>query len=209
MTIAAKQIRFILLALLGLVAIAFLAIAILGLNSLSGKSQKLVEVKLKSKTLDGQLTSLEAAKAQVEEYTYFNDVAKTVLPNDKDQAQAVIDIFNMANQSGIAIASVTFPTSTLGGSSSASASGSATSAVSQAKPVTGIAGLYGLELTITPQTGASVPANKVVTYPKFLDFLNRIEHNRRTAQITQVSIQPEGQAISFSLTVNIFMRPAQ
>jgi hypothetical protein len=216
MNVTAKQLRLILLGLLGLVVIVFLVTAIAGLNALSSKSQKLVDVKLKNKTVDAQLTSLEQAKKQVEKYSYFNDIAKTVLPVDKDQAQAVLDIFQLADQSGIAIASVTFPASTLGvGSSSAPATGSTSAAISQAKPVQGIKGLYSLELTVAPQSGPSVPAGKVVTYPKFLDFLRRIERDRRTAQITQVNIQPQGsdagpsQNLNFSLTVNIFMRPAK
>jgi hypothetical protein len=213
---SARQLRFLLLGLLGVVVIVFIATAVLGLSNLSRKSAQLVELKLKSKTLDAQLASLGVAKKQVEQYSYFNEVAKTVLPSDKDQAKAVLTIFKLANEANIAIASITFPTSNLGiGSGSASATGSSSSAISQAKPVEGINGLYSLQLTIAPETGQIVPEDKVVTYPKFLDFLKRIERDRRTAQITQVSIQPEidnsgpTKAITFTLVVNIFMRPAK
>lgn len=210
--ITPRKHRLILLGLLALIIILFLVVTTKGLGAISSQSQKLVDVKLKSKTADAQMISLEQAKKQVEKYSYFNDIAKTVIPNDKDQAQAVLDIFQLANQSGIGIAGITFPASSLGAGSAASATSPSSSAISQAKPVTGIKGLYSLELTITPLTGPTVPADKVITYPKFLDFLSRIERDRRTAQITQVNIQPQGnnattsQAIDFSLTVNIFMR---
>lgn len=216
--ITPKLTRLILLGLLGILVIIFLVIASAGLGKLSQKSQQLVSAKLKSRTVDNQLTSLQLAKKQIDKYAYFNDVAKTVIPNDKDQAQAVLDISQQAAQAGISIASITFPASTLGGSSkavSATGSSSTSTAISQAVPVTGIKGLYSLELTIIPLTGPTVPANQVVTYPKFLDFLNRIEHDRRTAQITQVGIQPVSTnsgptgEINFSLTVNIFIRPTQ
>ncbi len=214
MNLSPKQLRLALIGLLALVALTFLITAIGGLKILSSKSQQMVDAKLQNKIVDTQLTNLEQAKKQVQKYAYFNDVAKTVIPNDKDQAQAVLDIFQLASRSGIAIASITFPTSTLGGSSTpTSATGSAVSAISQAKPVSGISGLYSLELTITPQTGANVPASQITTYPKFLDFLRSIERDRRTAQITQINIQPQtnesrvSDAISFSLVINIFMRP--
>lgn len=216
MKFSAKQLRFLLLGLLGFGIIIFVATAFLGLSALSQKSKELVGLKLKSKTLDAQIVSLGAAKKQVEQYSYFNEVAKTVLPADKDQAKAVLTIFQLANEAGIAIANITFPTSSLGaGSGSASAAGSTSTAFSQAKRVEGINGLYSLQLTITPEVGQTVPADKVVTYPKLLDFLKRIERDRRTAQITQVIIQPvidnsgPTTAINFTLIINIFMRPVK
>src|SRR3990167_2056559 len=214
MKFSARQLRFLLLGLLGVGVIVFMAIAVLGLNALSKKSSQLVDLKLKSKTLDAQLTSLALAKKQVEQYSYFNDVAKTVLPADKDQAKAVLTIFKLAKESGISIASVTFPTSSLGGNTStSSATGSSSTAISQAKPVEGINGLYSLQLTIAPETGESVPDNKIATFAKVIDFLNRIERDRRSEEITQVIIQPVQDnsgpldEISFTLIINIFMRP--
>jgi hypothetical protein len=132
-------------------------------------------------------------------------VATSVIPNDKDQAEAVLEINQLAQAAGISISSITFPSSTLGSKTSAAAS--ASKAISQAVPVPGIPGLYSLELTITPQVGASTPTDKQVTYAKMLDFLNRIENNRRTAQISQVNIEPNGGQINFTLVLNIFIKP--
>lgn len=211
--------RLILLSALAATAALFLVVALLGLSLLSAQSKKLVDLKQRTKIADAQSSSLAAAKKQVEQYAYFNNVAKTVLPSDKDQAQAVLDIVSLANQAGISIASVTFPASSLGTKPAAPASGnnaatsSSQTAISQAKPVQGISGLYSLELTILPQTGAAVPDDHKVTYPKLLDFLSRIERNRRTAQITQVNIQPQNtengpsQFINFTMTINIFIKP--
>jgi len=196
---------------------------------LSKKSSEIVSLKLEDKTVQAQLASLAVAKKDVETYAYFKDVAKTVIPNDKDQAQAVLEITRLASESGINIGSITFPNSNLGGAppstgqsnpapsgeagatNAQSATGKA--AISQAKPVEGIAGLYSLELTITPEAGVQVPDNRKVTYSKLLDFLRKLENNRRTAQISQVIIQPEGDEtnlqpyIDFSLIINIFIKP--
>lgn len=211
-----RRLRLILLSCLGGVVILFFAIALRGLNLLSAQSQKLVELKQQNNAADAQASGLASSKKQVEQYVYFNTVAKTVLPSDKDQAQATTDIFKLADQAGISIANITFPASSLGSKPAAASDATKASSqnvISQAKPVEGIAELYSLELTITPQTGTGVPDTKEVTYSKLLDFLGRIERNRRTAQITQVNIQPEASAsgpsqfIDFTLTINIFIKP--
>jgi hypothetical protein len=208
--------------------VMFIAMSVLGLSMLSAKSQKMVDLKSQNKVLDSQLSSLGRARKEVQQYSYFKQVAKSVIPSDKDQAHAVLDIFQLADEAGISLQSVTFPSSNLGSSvpptsaadsTSTSGSNAQTAApqtvISQAKPVTGISGLYSIELTITPATGPQVPANKQVTYPKMLDFLDRLERNRRTSQITQVNVQTltgnvgSNQLINFSLTTNIFIRPSK
>jgi hypothetical protein len=193
------------LGVLGLCVLGFIVISVQGLSMLKKQSDEMVNLKLKNRTADAQLSNLEVAKKEIDKYSYFKKVASSVIPNDKDQAQAVLDILDIANQSGITIQSVTFPSSDL-------ASKTTTKAISQSKPVAGIPGLYSVELTITPATGAAVAVDKQVTYAKVLDFLNRIENNRRTAQISQVNIQPisspdGNNQINFGLTINIFIKP--
>jgi len=221
-----QRFRLVLLGTLGLCVIIFMALCVFGLSMLRNESDKMVQLKLENRTADAQLANLNVSKKEIEKYSYFKSVAASVIPNDKDQAKAVLDIFQLADQSGISIQSITFPSSNLGlrtstttapassaSSSSSSATDSASSSkiISQAIPVTGIPGLYSIQLTITPETGPQVPAAKQVSYAKVLDFLSRIENNRRTAQITQINIQPVGSAgsgqINFSLTVNIFIKP--
>lgn len=219
-----KRFRIVLQAVLAVCVLVFLLLAFKGMSMLSSKSNELVTLKLKDKTVQAQLTSLAVAKKEVETYSYFKDLAKTVIPEDKDQAQAVLEITRLASQSGINVGSITFPNSNLGAGAPASAqsgqagaanaqSASPRAAISQAKPVEGIAGVYSLELTIVPETGVQVPADRKATYPKLLEFLRKLENNRRTAQIVNVTIQPEGDEtnltpyIDFSLIINIFIKP--
>jgi hypothetical protein len=218
-----KNLRLMLLGAFGLSVVLFVAILLLGLSALGKESQKMVDLKVKGQTADAQLSNLEQAKKQVEQYSYFKDIAKTVIPDDKDQAASVVEINNMAQESGIAIQSITFPASTLGlttattsakSAQDATASSAASKAISQATPVSGISGLYSLALTITPESDAKTPPDKIVTYSKMLDFLRRIENNRHTAQITDVNISPASASgnnssgnLTFSLTVNIFIKP--
>jgi hypothetical protein len=223
MKMTAQRFRLVLLGLLGLLMIIFLLIFLAGMNLLKSESQNMVDLKLKNKTADAQLTNLEMSKKDIEKYSYFKGIAQTVIPNDKDQAQAVLDIFQLAQQSGISVQSITFPSSNLGlrtpsstGSTSSGADATAGSAASkvitQATPVQGIPGLYAVQLTVTPSSGPNVPPAQQVTYPKMLDFLSRIENNRRTAQIAQVNIQNgttqlTANQLNFSLVINIFIKP--
>lgn len=212
-----KRLRLVYLGLIGVCCLLFVLIFINGLSKLTSKSQQLVDLKLQSKTADAQLASLAQAKKEVAQYSYFKDLAKTVVPTDKDQAQAVLDILQIASASGVTIQDVTFPTSSLGVKSSESAlsqsSSTTKTVVSQAKPVTGISGLYSIELTVTHNVNVDAPISQQTTYSELHDFLTRVEHDRRTAQITNVNIEPllkdnrPTPYINFSLTTNIFMKP--
>ncbi len=215
MKITPKQSVYILKGLLVLGAMVFFGIMFLGLSVLTSKSHSLAELRLATKVVDDQQASLIQAKAEVEKYSYFKDIAKSVIPSDKDQAQAVVDIFKIAEQSGISLQTISFPASNLGVTSSSGASGTSSSVptsksiVSQAKPVSGISGLYSIEVVITPESGKTVPEEKQPTYEKMLGFLDRIERNRRTAQITNIKVQPipGSPFVNFSLTINIFIKP--
>jgi hypothetical protein len=212
-----KNTRLLLIAGLLAMTALFIGLMFIGLSILGGKSDSLVKLKAQSQADDYELLNLEQAKKDVAKYAYFKEVAKTVIPNDKDQAEAVSEIFQFAQAAGIKVGSITFPTSSLGlttgsvaPSQDATAPAAASTAITQAKPVTGASGLYSLELTITPQTGNDVPPSFQVSYPKILAFLKSIEDNRRTAQITQVIISPPAsadQSLSFTLTTNIFIKP--
>jgi hypothetical protein len=202
-----KKFRLILMATFGMTVLIFIIIWSAGLSAMKKQSDKMVDLKLKNQTADAQLANLESSKNEIKKYSYFKDVARSVIPSDKDQAQAVLDILNLASQSGFSIQSINFPTSNLGSKNAASASKNAL--ISQAQAVSGIPGLYSVQLTITPATGAQIPPDRQVTYAKMLNFLQRIENNRRTAQIAQVNIQPltEGGQINFTLILNVFIKP--
>ena len=210
-----KKFRLILIGVFCLCIIAFMATCYMGLSLLNKKSAEMVSLKLKNKTAEAQLSNLESSKADIAKYAYFKSVASSVIPNDKDQVQAVIEIQQIAQAAGIGIQSITFPSSNLGAGSAAGASATttpattSTGAISQAVPVSGIPGLYSLQLTINPSNGPDVPPAQQVTYAKMLDFLNRIENNRRTAQISQVNIQPGtgNLPLNFNLVLNIFIKP--
>lgn len=221
-----KKTRNLLLALLILGILVFVAVSFIGTSILSDKSREMVELKTKSSNIDAQLVNLSRAKKDVEKYKSFNDIAALVIPKDKNQVEAIADIFQIAQETGITLQSVAFPNSTLGTKPTATATPATPSTeqavtaptapqtvISQAKPFPAVPGLYSLELTITPLSDEFMPRDKQVTYAKFINFLSAIENNRRTAQIVQVTIQPistttgANDLINFTLTLNIFIKP--
>jgi len=168
---------------------------------LKKSSDELVAVKLENRVLDEQQSFLVKAKKDIETYKELNGIAQSVVPHDKDQARTVRDITSIASSLGIKLSSVSFPASTLGQSSKISG---AKTAVTQVTPVTGIPKLYEMQITVQQDTGAPI------SYEKFLDFLSKLEKNRRTAQVTSVTIQPSTSNrnnLTFNLVLSTYIKP--
>lgn len=197
-------------------AVAILILAILGgtygtSKLLEQRSTALANLKAKSAQLNDEQASLKKDKQDVATYQPLADIAKSIVPQDKDQAEAVREIVNLANASGISMssASITFPESTLGGSTTSAAPStpakpSANSGLSQLKPVKGIPGVYDLEITIQQNPDNPVP------YSSFVSFLGRLEHNRRTAQVNSITLLPDDKnpgLLSFTLVLDTYIKP--
>jgi hypothetical protein len=204
----AKRAFFITLGLLVLVAVITVSGIYFGTSMLKKKSAELVELKLQDKLIEEQQVALVQANKDIEKYQELETISKSIVPRDKDQAKTVREIINLADQSRIKISSITFPDSTLGtqpggGATSTTAAPKAQASISQVKPVEGITGLYQLQVTISVSDVSP-------TYNQLIDFLNRLEQNRRTAQVTSISINPDGvnrNLVSFDLTMNVFVKP--
>lgn len=165
---------------------------------LSGKSQSLVGLKAQSLATTDQQAQLEQDKADIKQYATLNTIAESVVPQDKDQAEAVQEIVNIATQSGISkLTSISFPASTLGNSGT-------TKGITQVTPVKGIPGVDELQITVTQSN------QDPVSYSDFVSFLSGLEQNRRTAEVSSINIQPEDSNpsdISFTLVIDEFIRP--
>lgn len=163
---------------------------------LTDGSKQLVDARLKVEVLDREQTALTKAKQDIKKYQELADIAHNVVPQDKDQAQAINQIVSIAAANGINLSTITFPTSTLGTTGNAS--------LSQLTPVKDIKGVYTLQLTIQSDV------NHPVAYSKFLDFLSALEHNRRTALVQSITIQPNDKdrsTLAFSLILNEYIKP--
>lgn len=192
-----KRLNYLLFAATAVLALALIGSGAVANTILASKSTQLSKLKAESLVTSELQNIIKKNKADIAKYNGLNEIAKSVVPQDKDQAQTISEIVNIANDSGIAkISSITFPASTLGGVG--------TGSLTQVTAVPGIPGVYILPITITQDASATI------SYPKFITFLQKLENNRRTAQVTAINIQPDGQNpnnISFTLTVNEYIKP--
>lgn len=210
-----KRLHFAMIGLTVVLTLLTVGATVLGDAMLKKQSDKLVEAKLENQLLDTQQASLLLAKDDLEKFSELSDIAKQIVPSDKDQAKTTRELVKIAEQSGINIATITFPQSNLGekkapvaapteGEQTEAAPAPPTSSISQAEPSKGIPGLYELQITLTSSAGQ--PA----TYNQLIDFLERLENNRRTSHVTALSITPDANnnsTVSFSITLTVYIKP--
>lgn len=207
-----KRVYFVMLGFVGLLFVGMLAGTYEVNSLLESKAKHLVDLKLRSQVVSSQQTGLQKAKKQVAQYSGFEETAKTIVPQDKDQAEAVREIANLAAESGIKrLSSVTFPASTLGGAAGiVSSTGTAPAAsasknkLTQLIPAKGLTGVYSLQITIQQTSDAAIP------YSQFIVFLDKLEQNRRTAQVSSIILQPNNvnpNMVAFTLVINEFIKP--
>ena len=210
-----KRVYIGMIILVSLLGSGIIAMAILGNSILQKQSKKLVSLKLDNEVLNEQQTSITQAKKDVEKYSELNKEAKAIVPQDKDQAAAVREITKIASESGINLSSISFPASSLGQKAATHTSTDKTEGsdsakketappVTQVKPVEGIKGVYSMEITILQDS------NNPVSYSGLINFLDKLEQNRRTAQVTSVTIQPIAKSpekLAFTLVLNTYIKP--
>lgn len=202
------MITFFVLSIIGGGAMLYFANSIL-----QKRSSNVVSLKLESSEVEAQLSAYRAAKKDVEKYHYLSTIISSALPQDKDQARSVREIYLLAQQAGITVKSIQFPASTLGAVVALPAAGATAarptgSPITQAKAVTGLPGVYSIETIVTPYADTK---NYIITYSQLISFLQKLESNRRAMQVANLQLNPLGQnasdSISFTLTLNLFIKP--
>jgi hypothetical protein len=190
------------LSVIGLLIIGLLIGAYGAVRLLQNQSQQLVSNRLQTDVLSQEQDQLVQAKQDIKKYQSLATITQSIVPQDKDQAETVLQVVNIASENGVTLGSITFPSSTLG--LSGQSASTSTVNLSQLTPVKGIPGVYDLQLTIESDSSNPVP------YNNFINFLTGLENNRRTALLSDVSIQPN-QAnrndVAFTLTLNEYIKP--
>jgi len=206
-----KQFYFVMVGVLILMGVLAGSGAVMANKLLTKKTARLSELKLENEVYERQKEDVIRAQKDLDKYADLEKIAKQIVPQEKDQARTTREILNLAQQAGIDIASVTFPSSTLGQKAApvakpaegeAAPTTPAAPPITQVKPVDGITGVYQLEITV--QNGD--PA----TYPKLINFLKRLEINRRTAQVVDLTITPNAanrNVLTFSMKINLYIKP--
>lgn len=197
-----KRLRLLLIGFIGILFFGLIG-GTYGANSLLEKqADKLITLKAKIEALNTEQQGLVKAKKDIKTYAELEKIAKSVVPQDKDQAEAVREIVNIAAANGVSLSTISFPASNLG-SLNAQATTTTTS-LSQLQPVKNIPGVYQLQISVVGDP------NKPVAYDKFISFLAALERNRRTAQVSTISIQPNlanRNLLTFTLSLNEYIKP--
>lgn len=209
---SSKRVHLILTGLLTLLFVALIGGAY-EINALLGKeSTKLTELKAQDQAQQQEQVGLIKAKADIQKYSDLEKITRTIVPEDKSQAEAVRQIVRIAADNDITLASINFPASTLGdgikpgatATPSPAAGGGGKNSLSQLQPVKNISGVYQLTIIVNGDPNAPVE------YSKFINFLKDLEGNRRTAQVSNITLQPDTKnrnLLSFSLTLNNYIKP--
>jgi hypothetical protein len=216
-----KRLYFLLIAILGLLFVGLIG-GTYGANTLfQSQADKLLALKAESTALNQEQLTLKNDREDISKYSNLEQIAQAIVPEDKDQAQTVLEIVNLASQYGIGLASITFPASTLGTSTgdtktttggtttivqspSASSPTSPTNSLSQLEVVPNIPGVYQLLITVQGDP------NNPVHYSNFINFLNALEYNRRTALINGITLEPasnNANLLTFTLTLDEYIKP--
>lgn len=199
---------------LNFLTVGLLVFTIVWGNGMIGfQSEKLKVAKTENKIIDEQQISLLQAKKDVEKYKDLNEIVKSIVPQDKDQAKTVREISKLASEAGVTLRDIRFQTSNLGQTATppAPATGGTGDTpatptlptISQVKPIAGINGVFALEIIISSQeTNPS-------TYEELINFLQKLETNRRTAHVDRISIKPigAGENLTFTITLNAYVKP--
>lgn len=207
-----------------LLCLAIIAIVIIGNNLLQSQASKLSDLRAQNQVVDDQKLALIQAREDIERYNELNEISKSIVPKDKDQARAIREINRFAEESGIIIETVAFDPSSLGeeapaptpappsgdtapdgeSATPAPAPSAPKSPITQAVPVEGLSGVYSIPITVSTPTGV-----EIILYEQLLDFLEKLEKNRRTAHVKSITITPEGNGdfVTFSLILNLYVKP--
>lgn len=213
-----KRLYYILLSIIGLLVVGLVGGAYGANTVLRSQSQKLLDARTKVQALENQQTGLAKARKDIERYSELGIIAKSIVPQDKDQAQTVREIVKIASAAGLKLGSITFPSSNLGsavpppaavtpaegGAAPATPAQPATPPLSQLKPVAGITGVYDLAITVQSDGSSQT------TYSQFIKFLEGLESNRRTALVSGIIVNPDAknpELVSFTLNINEYIKP--
>lgn len=197
-----KKMYFILLGLIIGITAAGSFGAYTGNALLQKKSDELAGLKLEQYSNQIDQNIALRANEKVEEYKDVIELVQTVIPQDKDQAQTIAEILQIANEAGVSLNGFTFTGSSLDAAQPKKLKEGTPKPISQLTPVTGLGGIYAMEVNTSSSSS--------VEFSNFIMFLQKLENNRRTAQVSSLSITPSAEIpdhVSFNLTLTLYIKP--
>lgn len=198
-----KKVYFLLIAIFFVVGASIAAMLYLSKNFLSVSEDELVEAKLEIAKQEETERIYRENINNLEEFSKVATILEEVIPQEKDQARAVREIDLIAKQNGLAINTLSFPSSDL--NKPAPASGAAAqpinNAVSQAKPIAGLPGVLGININIELRSSN----NSSISTDQLLGMLRDLENNRRNMRVTSINFNAGGETVDMQII--IFIKP--
>lgn len=182
----------------------FIFIATNGIKILKTEGDTLLEAKTAKDVIGQEEQDLKQAIKNIKEYSKYKDIAASLVPQDKDQANTISELSLMAEASGITLGSIDFPRSALGEATKKNAKTKVDPNTTQLTELTDLKGVYVLPITVTSH--ADVP----VTYSQIINYIAQLESSRRTAQVTNISISRNSKAANmhnFTININTYVKP--
>lgn len=199
-----KKVFFGMIGLTILLAALFAAGAYQANKLLHSEGEILLNLKLADAVLDKRDSALLQAKKDISEYSSLEEVTKSIVPQEKDQASTIAEVSQMARESGIALGSIEFPSSELGQISNKKGAKIPDQNKTQLTELSDLKGVYAMKITINSLQ------NRPVRYEQIISYLKLLESSRRTAQVTDITIQPNtgnSNLFDFSIVLNTYVRP--
>lgn len=178
---------------------------------LANSQTKLVNAKLENYTFEKTEEIYRKNQKLLNENKDIANIISNIVPAEKDQAKAVRELNAIAENNNLVVSSITFPRSDLLNKAKTTTTATTSQqsdqkeepqkAISQAKPIKGLKGVYSIELSaeISSANNDRIPTDKL------LSFLENIENNRRNMRITSINISSSGDNINLKLL--IFIKP--
>src|SRR5690242_3528693 len=129
-----KRFFFVMLAVLLILGAGIIGAVYYGNSLLEKQSNKLLKLKLDSEVADKQQSSLSLAKKDIKDFSDLKASADAIVPQDKDQAEAVREIVKIAGNNKITLGSITFPASNLGQAKASTSTSATTGSSATTKP---------------------------------------------------------------------------
>lgn len=202
-----KRFFFVMIVSVALLLVGFGGGAYKANGILKSESDKLLDLKLSGAVLDKQRETLNQAKRDIAEFAELETITKSILPEEKDQADTIGEIAAHAKTSGIILGAIEFPQSELGavkGKSKAKTPAATDSNRTQLLELSDLKGVYVMEINV--RNHAEIPTS----YEQIIQFLELLESNRRTAQVIDIGIQQDQKIptmFHFTIKLNTYIRP--
>ena len=130
----AKRVYFLNIAGLIISLLLLVALAVGTGKIIQKQGTKLSDLRAQNTVMQEQQTALIQAKKDLEKYAELNKIARSIVPQDKDQAKTVREITKIAEESGIQLKTIAFSSSTLGQAGAKPAQGQPATAGGRGQP---------------------------------------------------------------------------